>query len=114
MAYADPNKTGYFGEKTCDVADPSRYDPVGNNQQELNHLREMTSDESIDQIFTYHSPSQGQIPKYQAIREAAKYFAKILWTNVPPGSDRRAALRKLREAVMTANAAIALDGLSLL
>lgn len=67
----------------------------------------------VDQLFTYHPSNPFVAPKYETVREAAKYFAKVLLNNVPRGSDRTAAIRKLREAVMTANAGIALGGLSL-
>lgn len=67
----------------------------------------------VEQLFSYHPANPSTEPKYDNIREAAKYFAKVLVANTPPGSDRSAAIRKLREAVMTANAGIALDGLSL-
>jgi hypothetical protein len=64
----------------------------------------------IDDVFTYHAPNAEQLVKYQAIREAAKHFARIIQQNTPYSADQTAALRKVREAVMTANAAIALDG----
>ena len=67
----------------------------------------------VEQLFSYHPANPSTRPKYENIREAAKYFAKVLIANTPPGSDRSAAIRKLREAVMTANAGIALGGLSL-
>jgi|SRR5579872_878407 len=67
----------------------------------------------IDQLFTYHPATPYTGPKFEALREAAKYFAKVIMNNVPAGSDRTTAIRKLREAVMTANAGISLDGLSL-
>lgn len=68
---------------------------------------------AVEQLFSYHPANPGTGPKYDNIREAAKYFAKVIIVNTPPGSDRSAAIRKLREAVMTANAGIALGGLSL-
>jgi hypothetical protein len=64
----------------------------------------------IDDVFTYHPPTVEQGLKYQALREAAKHFARIIQQNTPYCADQTAALRKVREAVMTANAAIALDG----
>jgi hypothetical protein len=65
---------------------------------------------TLDYIFRYHPPSPDQIPKYQAIRDAALEFAKVLIVNTPTCADQTAAIRKLRECVMTANSAIALDG----
>jgi hypothetical protein len=64
----------------------------------------------LDTVFKYHPPDADQIPKYQAVRDAARYFAEVITVNVPPCADRTVALRKIREAVMTANAAIALKG----
>lgn len=65
----------------------------------------------INNLFTYHPATPEQQPKYEAIRAGAKAFAKILLANTPPSADQTAAVRKLRECVMTANAAIALDGM---
>ena len=67
----------------------------------------------IEQLFTYRPANPSTGPKYEAIREAAKYFAKVLLANVPAGSDRASAILRLREAVMIANAGIALNGLNL-
>lgn len=61
-----------------------------------------------DHLFKYHAPTPEQLPKYEAIREAARQFALVLLQHTPPGSDQSAAFRHLREAVMTANASIAL------
>jgi hypothetical protein len=70
----------------------------------------MFSKPDLENIFTYHSPTGDQPQRYQAVREAALAFAKILDANVPDGADKSAALRHLRECVMTGNAAIALNG----
>lgn len=64
----------------------------------------------IENIFTYHSPTSEQIPKYEAIRAKAKEFAQVIVDNTPGSADQTAAIRLLREAVMTANASIALNG----
>lgn len=63
----------------------------------------------IDSLFTYHSPTPEQQASYQRIREAAKDLAHVIHDSCPSGPDRTAALRKVREAVMTANASIATD-----
>jgi hypothetical protein len=61
----------------------------------------------IENFFTYHKPTGGQIPLYNKIRDAAKKMADTIVECTPPGADQTAAIRKLREAVMTANAAVA-------
>lgn len=67
-------------------------------------------DFDLDDIFTYHTPTKEQLDAYQAVREGAKAFAKILIDNTPPSADQSAAIRLLRQSVMTANASIALSG----
>lgn len=67
------------------------------------------TDDNIDNIFTFHD-DPAKVPNYLAVRNAAKEFAKVLVANTPACADQTAAMRKIREAVMTANAAIALDG----
>ena len=61
----------------------------------------------IDTLFTYHAPEGDQPARYTCIREAAKVFARVVHNNCEPGPDRTFAIRKIREAVMTANASIA-------
>lgn len=64
----------------------------------------------LEHLFTYHAPTPEQLTQYQAIRDAAKVFAQVLIDHTPKGADQSAAMRHLREAVMTANAAVALGG----
>lgn len=65
----------------------------------------------LEEIFTYHKPEGDQPERYEKLRSAAKAFAQVLVETVPSCADRSAAIRHLRECVMTANAAIALKGL---
>lgn len=62
-------------------------------------------------IFIYHSPTDEQTKKYIELRESAYHFARTIQELVPPGADQSAAIRHVREAVMTANAGISLGGL---
>lgn len=66
--------------------------------------------DQIEELFTYHAPTGTQPTRYGTLREAAKTFAHVVVDNTPPGPDQSAAIRKLRECVMTANASIALEG----
>jgi hypothetical protein len=67
--------------------------------------------ENIEHWFTYHNPTgNDEIQKYVAIRDAAKNFALAVLENSPSCPDQTVAIRKIREAVMTANAAIACQG----
>lgn len=63
----------------------------------------------IEEMFTYHTPRADQIPRYEAIRTAAKALAYVIKGSTQVCADQSAAIRLLREAVMTANAAIALE-----
>lgn len=63
----------------------------------------------IDNWFKYHAPTPEQVERYTALRESAKQFAECIERNAPKCADRSAAIRKVREAVMTANAAIACE-----
>lgn len=66
--------------------------------------------EDLEDIFSYHAPQSGDAERYQLIREAARRFAEVILDNTPACPDQTVAIRKLRESVMTANAAIALQG----
>jgi len=72
-----------------------------------------TEAEKLDEIFSYHAPKGDQLERYQRLRNAAKILADEILHSCPPCADRSAAIRKVREALMTADASIALDGLSL-
>jgi hypothetical protein len=70
----------------------------------------ITSDQ-LKNWFTYHAPEDEiAIAKYRAIREAGLHLAESIVANTPSSADQTAAVRKVREAVMTANAAIACGG----
>jgi len=60
--------------------------------------------------FTYHAPNDAQKVNYALIRSAAMSFATAILDNTPSCADQTAAIRKVREAVMTANAAIVCEG----
>lgn len=65
--------------------------------------------DELRNIFTYHPPTGDQVIRYQNIRDAALAFAYVVETSCPDSADKSAAIRKLRECVMTANASIALE-----
>lgn len=75
--------------------------------------RPLSAEEVVAEFFKYHPPNETTLPKYAAINQAAKNFAEIVLANCPYGADRHAAIRMIRDARMTANAAISLNGLTL-
>lgn len=68
------------------------------------------TDDQLKHWFTYHAPDAEQQTALVRIREKAHELAKVIRDLTPASADQTAALRKLREAVMTANAAVVLEG----
>lgn len=64
---------------------------------------------TLAEMFLYHAPTELQREAYLSIRAAALLFASAVYKHCPACADTNAAVRKIREAVMTANAAVALD-----
>lgn len=57
--------------------------------------------------FTYHRPTDEQIPRYEAIRNFGGRFAMLITEKTPASREQSLAITKIEEAVMWANAAIA-------
>jgi hypothetical protein len=68
------------------------------------------TDADLDNWFSYHPPKKGQAEQCEVIRQVGKEFARTIVSNTLPCANQTAAIRKVREAVMTANAAIACGG----
>lgn len=63
----------------------------------------------LGEIFTYHAPKPDQPERYVAIREQAKQLALTMSECCPPSRELSLALTHLQQAVMFANAAIAIN-----
>ena len=63
----------------------------------------------IENYFMYHSPKGNQPERYEAIREQAKQLANYINDACPECNDKDEAIKKLRQAVMFANASIAIN-----
>jgi hypothetical protein len=63
-----------------------------------------------DYVFNHHHATPEKLAHYEAIHAAAKAFATVLLRRVPACEDRSTALHLLREAAMTACAAVSLEG----
>lgn len=66
---------------------------------------------SNEEIVSHHSPGPEEIQRITTIRAAARNFLDAIDANCPRSADADAAKRHVREAMMTANAAIVLHGL---
>lgn len=65
---------------------------------------------TLEEMFTYHAPKNpAQLQRYKLVRDKGLEFAQAICAATPVCADQTAAIRKVREAVMTANAAIALE-----
>lgn len=67
----------------------------------------VTEAETIRKAFSYHSPKGDQLPRYLDLRERAKELAFAVMRECPPSRERSLAIKRLQEAIMWANAAIA-------
>ena len=72
----------------------------------------MATQEELDNWYSYHPPTPDQVGVYQELRAKAKELAGLFNEYAPPCADTTAAHRKLREAVMAMNLAIACNGLA--
>lgn len=64
----------------------------------------------VAEVFSYHAPDPHQVAYMKRIRESARDLAFTILDRAPECPDRTVAIRKLREAVMFANASIVLKG----
>jgi hypothetical protein len=64
----------------------------------------------LDNVFSDHVPEQADLDAYEAIRTKGKELAELILEKTPVCGDQQAAIRKVREAVFTANSAVALKG----
>lgn len=64
----------------------------------------------IDNWFSYHAPDAVAATLYNDIRAAGLACANVINQSCPDSADKTAAIRKLREAIMTANASVACGG----
>lgn len=67
----------------------------------------VTLDNCAD-VVRYHKPSPAQIEAHERLAAAAEAFIRAILADAPDCADRAAAIRHVREAKMTASAAVAL------
>ena len=72
-------------------------------------MRRIKEDAIINELFSYHTPKDGQTERFKAIRDKAWALALTIVTYSPDSPERDVAISKIREAVMWANAAIAVN-----
>lgn len=65
---------------------------------------------TIDDIFSHHPPSDLQAEAYELIRGAFRRCALSIAPLLPDGPGKTTAIRELKNAMMAANSAVALEG----
>lgn len=63
----------------------------------------------LDNLFSYHAPQGDQVERYAEIREAAQNFAQVVLDLTPESAEQTLAIRKVHDAMMQANSAIAVN-----
>ena len=64
---------------------------------------------TLEQTYTYHPPTPAQATRYVALRDGAKALAKLITELTPQSREQSVALTNVQQAVMWANAAIAIN-----
>ena len=63
----------------------------------------------LDNIFVYHAPKADQPDRYVALRAAGKALAAAIVQMTPASREQSVALTNVQQAIMWANAAIAIN-----
>ncbi len=94
-----------------DTPDPSDLStsPMSSSARAPDHPSNRPSPNNLKALFTHHAPRGDQTSSYKEIREDGFALAATILDCCPACADTSAAVRYVRLAVMTANAAIALD-----
>jgi hypothetical protein len=64
---------------------------------------------NLDNVYTYHAPYGTQQDRYVALRAAGKALAQAITDLTPQSREQSVALTNVQQAVMWANAAIAIN-----
>ncbi len=63
----------------------------------------------IENIFMYHAPVKDQLTRYEDLRRTAKGLAVLIQTLCPESREKSLAITNLQQAIMWANASIAIN-----
>lgn len=70
----------------------------------------MITYDNVNAAFTSQPATPAMVIGMNRVNEAANFLAREILTMVPAGADQQAAIRKVREAAMTANKGIVTEG----
>lgn len=63
----------------------------------------------LEEGFKYHKPNEEQVKAIEAIRAKSKELAQLIVEVVPEGAEKIQAITYIRQAIMFANAGIAIN-----
>lgn len=66
-------------------------------------------DNELEEAFKYHKPNEEQVKAIEAIRAKSKELAQLIVDTVPEGAEKMQAITYIRQAIMFANAGIAIN-----
>jgi len=69
----------------------------------------INNQKDIEYVFTYRAPFGTQVDRYVGLRRGGRELAALILVCCPPSRERNLAFTKLQEAVMWANASIAIN-----
>jgi hypothetical protein len=109
MARNDKDRINHSQAKRC-LHQSRRINQM--NGQMLTKAETLTQDisDTVDDMFEYHAWDEEQETAGAQVRRTLADAVKAIIENVPPSADRSTAIRKIREARMDANSAIAHGG----
>ncbi len=86
--------------------------PEQPNRVDFTRAKDLTPEveNAINDAFEYHPWTPGMVEAGKQVRAVLANAVKVIVAVVPPGPDRSAAIRKIREARMDANSAITHGG----
>jgi hypothetical protein len=73
------------------------------------HPSNRVTEENAGEVVRYHRPTPDQVARHEQLAAGAEQFIRTILTVAPDSADRSAAIRHVREAKMTASAAVALE-----
>lgn len=65
--------------------------------------------DKLEEIFRYHEPVGNQTERYEYLRDEARSLAHTIQSLTPKSREQSLAITSLQQAVMWANAAIAIN-----
>jgi hypothetical protein len=76
---------------------------------DMDHPSNRVTLDNAHAVVRYHRPTESQVQRHETLAKASEVLIRTILETCPDCADRTAAIRKVREAKMTASAAVALE-----